>query len=262
MNEAWAFWPPCSVMVPPAPKMRANSPPGAAMVTTAWPLPAAAALALAGERLAAVLRVVVRLAVVFLAAVFFAVERLAVVFLPAVVRLRAAARAARAAAEVFLQRRLAYRASTGELIRAEFTKLHYPLYWHYDILGGLKGMMELGLLGDPRCAAALDLPVSLGSDDTLTVWLNGQKLLAQNVHRAAAPDAIRTHLGACDFCRAEAQLLARFPPRVAAPTPAAVYDMPPALRRLAEELMHEPSLERARFVESIYEIERLSFTDA
>jgi hypothetical protein len=67
-----------------------------------------------------------------------------------------AKRAARAAAEVFLARRLAYRASTGELIRAEFTKLHYPLYWHYDILGGLKGMMELGLLDDPRCQDALD----------------------------------------------------------------------------------------------------------
>jgi len=72
-----------------------------------------------------------------------------------------AQRAAREAAEVFLERRLAYRASTGALIRAEFAKLHYPLYWHYDILGGLNGMMELGLLGDPRCAAALDLLESM-----------------------------------------------------------------------------------------------------
>jgi hypothetical protein len=72
-----------------------------------------------------------------------------------------AERAARAAAEVFLARRLAYRASTGALIRAEFTKLHHPLYWHYDILGGLKGMLDLGLLGDPRCAAALDLLESM-----------------------------------------------------------------------------------------------------
>jgi hypothetical protein len=39
-----------------------------------------------------------------------------------------------------------------------------------------------------ECAKATDLPVSLGSDDTLTVWLNGQKLLAENVYRAAAPD--------------------------------------------------------------------------
>jgi len=69
--------------------------------------------------------------------------------------------AARAAAEVFLTRRLAYRASDGTLIRAEFAKLHFPLYWHYDILGGLKAMMELGLLGDPRCADALDLLESM-----------------------------------------------------------------------------------------------------
>jgi hypothetical protein len=37
-------------------------------------------------------------------------------------------------------------------------------------------------------AAATDVPVSLGSDDTLTVWLNGKKLLAENVYRGAAPD--------------------------------------------------------------------------
>jgi hypothetical protein len=72
-----------------------------------------------------------------------------------------ATRAAREAAEVFLNRRLAYRVSTGGLIRTEFTKLHYPLYWHYDILGGLKGMKDLGLLADPRCTAALDLLESL-----------------------------------------------------------------------------------------------------
>ncbi|MBI3922114.1 MAG: hypothetical protein HY318_11905 [Armatimonadetes bacterium] len=30
--------------------------------------------------------------------------------------------------------------------------------------------------------------ISLGSDDTLTAWLNGEKLLAQNVTRACAPD--------------------------------------------------------------------------
>jgi hypothetical protein len=36
--------------------------------------------------------------------------------------------------------------------------------------------------------SAMELPISLGSDDTLTVWLNGQKLLAENTYRAAAPD--------------------------------------------------------------------------
>lgn len=69
--------------------------------------------------------------------------------------------AARRAAEVLLIRRLAYRVSTGTLIHREFVKLHYPLYWHYDVLGGLKGMVDLGLIGDPRCADALDLLESM-----------------------------------------------------------------------------------------------------
>jgi hypothetical protein len=34
----------------------------------------------------------------------------------------------------------------------------------------------------------VDLPLSLGSDDTLTVWLNGKKLLEHEVYRGAAPD--------------------------------------------------------------------------
>ncbi len=36
--------------------------------------------------------------------------------------------------------------------------------------------------------APAELPVSLGSDDTLSVWLNGKRLLAENVYRGAAPD--------------------------------------------------------------------------
>ncbi|GAA0471270.1 hypothetical protein Ade02nite_34620 [Paractinoplanes deccanensis] len=71
---------------------------------------------------------------------------------------------AKRAAEVFLTRRLAFRVSDGSLIHPEFTKLHYPLYWHYDILGGLKALADLGLLGDPRCADALDLLESLQVD--------------------------------------------------------------------------------------------------
>ncbi|MBI1901185.1 MAG: VCBS repeat-containing protein [Planctomycetia bacterium] len=35
---------------------------------------------------------------------------------------------------------------------------------------------------------AVEVPVSLGSDDTLTVWLNGEKILAENVYRGAAAD--------------------------------------------------------------------------
>lgn len=68
-----------------------------------------------------------------------------------------AKQAARRAAEVFLERRLFRRRSDGRIIRPEFSLLHYPLYYHYDLLGGLKGLAELGLLSDPRCREALDL---------------------------------------------------------------------------------------------------------
>lgn len=68
-----------------------------------------------------------------------------------------AAAAARRAAEPFLDRKLFRRRSDGAVMRAEFVVLHYPLYWHYDVLGGLKGMAEAGFIGDPRCAEALDL---------------------------------------------------------------------------------------------------------
>lgn len=39
-----------------------------------------------------------------------------------------------------------------------------------------------------ECASPMELPVSFGSDDTLTVWLNGQQIVSQNVYRGAAPD--------------------------------------------------------------------------
>ena len=68
-----------------------------------------------------------------------------------------AARAAERAAEVFLKRRLFRRVRDGAIIRPEFVKLHYPLYYHYDFLGGLKAMARLGRVKDPRCEEALDL---------------------------------------------------------------------------------------------------------
>jgi hypothetical protein len=76
-----------------------------------------------------------------------------------------AAAAARAAAEVFLSRCLFRRRSDGSPIDPSFLKLHYPLYWHHDVLGGLVAMAEKDLLGDRRCEAALDLLESKRLDD-------------------------------------------------------------------------------------------------
>jgi hypothetical protein len=41
---------------------------------------------------------------------------------------------------------------------------------------------------------AVTLPVSLGSDDTLKVWLNGKELVAEDTQRSAAPDQNRAEL--------------------------------------------------------------------
>jgi hypothetical protein len=69
----------------------------------------------------------------------------------------AALAAARTASEIFLARQLFRRRSDGSVMKAEFIMLHYPLYWHYDILLGLKVMAETGHLADSRCDSALDL---------------------------------------------------------------------------------------------------------
>ncbi len=70
----------------------------------------------------------------------------------------AAARdAAMRAAEVFLSRHLFLERHSGRVMNPEFLRLHYPLYYGYDILGGLKAMAEIGRIDDPRCAKALDL---------------------------------------------------------------------------------------------------------
>jgi len=65
--------------------------------------------------------------------------------------------AARRASEVFLKRRLCKRLKDGNIMQEDFVKLHYPCYWRYDILFGLKVMAEAGFIGDARCGDALDL---------------------------------------------------------------------------------------------------------
>jgi hypothetical protein len=65
--------------------------------------------------------------------------------------------AAERAAQVFLKRELFKRQRDGTIIYEGFLRLHYPCYWHYDILFGLKVMAEGGWIDDPRCQAALDV---------------------------------------------------------------------------------------------------------
>ena len=73
---------------------------------------------------------------------------------------------------------------------------------------------------------------------------------------------VAAHLAGCEFCGAELQLLSRHAPRGRRAAPALSVEIPLALRRLAEELLAEPSFNRARFADSLCEVERLSLTDA
>ena len=69
----------------------------------------------------------------------------------------AADRAAERAAEFFLRHRVVFSERTGEPMRPVVVELHYPPYWHYDLLVGLRVLAESSHLADPRTADALDL---------------------------------------------------------------------------------------------------------
>ena len=73
--------------------------------------------------------------------------------------------------------------------------------------------------------------------------------------------SIAAHAASCDFCGAEMQLLSRFPAAANA-LPFAAFPLPAGLKRLAQDILAEPSQNRARFAESIFEIERMTLTDA
>ena len=69
------------------------------------------------------------------------------------------------AAELFLRHRL-FRSCHGEaLADPRWTRLHYPVYWHYDILQALRVLQRVGRLDDPRTREALDLMEAKRSND-------------------------------------------------------------------------------------------------
>ena len=61
------------------------------------------------------------------------------------------------AADFFLRHRLFRSERTARIADGEWLKLHFPPYWHYDILQALLILSRLGVIDDPRCADALDL---------------------------------------------------------------------------------------------------------
>lgn len=69
---------------------------------------------------------------------------------------------------------------------------------------------------------------------------------------------VAEHVESCDFCGAEVQLLSRHAPPAAALPFAAPFALPESLRRLAEDILAQPSYKRARFAEVLQEAERLT----
>jgi hypothetical protein len=80
---------------------------------------------------------------------------------------QASLRAARRTAELFLRHRLFRSHRTGRVINPEWLKLHYPLYWHYDILQSLRILSMIGKTRDPRAQEALDILESKRDPDGL-----------------------------------------------------------------------------------------------
>lgn len=68
-----------------------------------------------------------------------------------------ARRAAERTAELLLEHRLFRSTSSGEPIHPSWIVLHYPAYWHYDVLQGLRVLVAVDRIDDPRAADALDL---------------------------------------------------------------------------------------------------------
>jgi hypothetical protein len=59
--------------------------------------------------------------------------------------------------EFLLQHHLFRSDHTGDIIHPSMVKLHYPLYWHCDILQELMILTRAGKLNDPRTREALDI---------------------------------------------------------------------------------------------------------
>ena len=77
----------------------------------------------------------------------------------------AARRAASEAVELFLTHRIFRSHRTGDIIRAEWLRPHYPPYWHYDLFQALLVVARCGRARDSRAAEALDIMERAMGDD-------------------------------------------------------------------------------------------------
>jgi hypothetical protein len=74
-------------------------------------------------------------------------------------------RAVKRASELFLSHHLFKGHTSGKIANPVWLKLHYPLYWHYDILQALRVLSLAGRINDPRAKEALDIIQSKRTKD-------------------------------------------------------------------------------------------------
>jgi hypothetical protein len=76
-----------------------------------------------------------------------------------------AAHAAQRTADLFLEHRLFRSLGSGEVINKTWLALHYPPYWHYDILQALLVLGRLERVDDERASDGLDVLLELRRPD-------------------------------------------------------------------------------------------------
>ena len=67
--------------------------------------------------------------------------------------------------ELYGEHRLFRTLGTDEPIYESFVTLHYPPFWHYDVLQALVVLERMGLADDPRASDGLDLLEERGLPD-------------------------------------------------------------------------------------------------
>lgn len=70
--------------------------------------------------------------------------------------------------ELFLSHRIFRSHRTGQIVKDEWLKLRYPVYWHYNFLEAMRVISMAGKARDPRMAEALDLLES--KRDSTGLW--------------------------------------------------------------------------------------------
>jgi hypothetical protein len=77
------------------------------------------------------------------------------------------------AAELLLRHRVAFSTRTGEPIHPSVVELHYPPFWHYDLLQALVILTRAGFGADPRMRPAREIVVERRRPDG--TWQAGRR---------------------------------------------------------------------------------------